>query len=202
MVYTLVFSLDGMVSQVCKDLVNIWTGQWLTDKLLTPTHRSWDEMILHQKTWKMSSCWICLVMDTCTFVFTALNEHGSLGHPSAHPPIRHYCRLWEALNCNSKLGILLMKQNLKLIINIFWYEFCPREEKIYEDLPDTWSQSSNCRQGFKDNLGDKIWFALPFLKIVTQPWLCILTYLRACKLYHNWNKPFDIQGVTRKGVSR
>jgi len=53
------------------------------------------------------------------FHFTALNEHGYFG-----APIRHYCRLCEALNYNSK------------------------EEKLYEDLTVSWSRFSSCRKGF------------------------------------------------------
>jgi len=54
--------------------------------------------------------------------FTVLNEHGYFG-----APIRHYCRLCEALNYN-------------------------KEEKLYEDLTDSWSRFSKCRKGFERNL--------------------------------------------------
>merc|ERR1712037_517425 len=51
--------------------------------------------------------------------YTVLNEHGYFGSP-----IRHYCRLCEALNFNSK------------------------KEKVFGDLAAAWSKSSNCRKGY------------------------------------------------------
>ena len=65
---------------------------------------------------------------------TVLNEHGYFGSP-----IRHYCRLCEALNYNSRWRFTRFE--LVPHLNL-------REEKTYNDLAFSWSKASSCRGGF------------------------------------------------------
>ena len=110
------------------------------------------------------------------FSFTVLNEHGYFG-----APIRHYCRLCEALNYN-KWAFWLIKPNR--IMNMFSFMLSFREEKLYEDLTDSWSRFSNCRKGFERNLKRyKIWPPLFF------PESCNLTVA----LYFNLPQSLDTE---------
>ena len=91
-----------------------------------------------------------VLLGVLVFSFTVLNEHGYFG-----APIHHYCRLCEALNYN-KWAFWLIKPNR--IMNMFSFMLSFREEKLYEDLTDSWSRFSKCRKGFERNFKRyKIW---------------------------------------------
>ena len=72
---------------------------------------------------------------------TVLNEHGYFGSP-----IRHYCRLCEALNYNSRWRFTRFEVILHL--NYVVPHLNLREEKTYNDLAFSWSKASSCRGGF------------------------------------------------------
>ena len=63
---------------------------------------------------------------------TVLNEHGYFGSP-----IRHYCRLCEALNYNNRCRFDEVIPHLEC-----------REDKSFNDLSLLWSRASSCRKGF------------------------------------------------------